>query len=803
MAIDPPKPLSPDALRPHWEPEDVPFETTASVEPGEQSLGQSRALDALSFGVGVRSEGYNLFAMGRQETGKHALVRAILERRAAGEPVPDDLCYVENFASSHHPRLLRLPSGRGREFRRDVAKLVAELNSALPAAFDTDEFRARKEHIEKELHEQHERRFEALRARAAERGIAVVRTPGGIVLAPLRAGEAITRDEFDKLPTDERKSLKQVMESLQESLAALIEQVPRVEKEIREKVQALVHEVADAAVGHLVDEVVKRYQDFPEVVAYLGAFRKDVLENVDDFLKLEGPSEGGLAMLSGLPKLRRYGVNLLVDHGDTKGAPVVYEDHPTYQNLIGRVEYMAQLGALLTDFQLVKAGALHRANGGYLVLDARNLLLQPFAWEGLKRALLSREVRIESVGQLLALTSTVSLEPEAAPLKVKVILIGERELYYLLDRFDPEFPTLFKVVADFEDDMRATKESSREYAKVIARVAAKEGLRPFDRGAVMRVMEHGARLAGDAERLTMHLGQLRDLLREAAHWGTERGAAVVERADVQKAVDGQERRSSRIRERLIDETTRGTLLVSTSGARIGQVNGLSVLQHGRFAFGHPNRITAKVRLGKGEVIDIEREVELGGPIHSKGVLILSGFVGARYATHHPLSLSASLVFEQSYGLVEGDSASCAELCALLSVLADAPIDQSFAVTGSVNQHGEVQAVGGVNEKIEGFFDVCRAKGLSGAQGVLLPASNVKNLVLRNDVVQAVREGRFRVVPIDNVDQAMQLLTGVPAGERDGSGEFETGSINARVEARLVALAKRRLELTSSEKPTES
>jgi lon-related putative ATP-dependent protease len=525
--------------------------------------------------------------------------------------------------------------------------------------------------------------------------------------------------------------------------------------------------------------------------------RLDIIENVDEFVT---PPEHPLAALMAIPQprapkgspfLRRYQVNLLVDHSRNHGAPVVYEDNPSYQNLVGQVEYMAQLGALSTDFNLIRAGALHRANGGYLILDARKLLMQPYAWEGLKRVLRSSQIRIESLGQMLSLVSTMSLEPEAIPVKTKVLLLGERMLYYLLSAFDPEFNDLFKVGADFDDAMDRNAGNDALYARLIGTIAKQDGLNPFDPSGVTRVIEHSSRVAGDSEKLLTQQRELVDLLRESDYWARAASRTAVTAADVQKAIDARTRRADRVRERLQEEYLKGTLLIDTTGERVGQVNGLSVVQLGGFAFGHPVRITARVRLGKGEVIDIEREVELGGPIHSKGVLILSGFLGARYAHEHPLSLSASLVFEQSYSGVEGDSASSAELYALLSALSGLGIKQSLAVTGSVNQHGQVQAIGGVNEKIEGFFDLCKARGLTGEQGVLIPESNVRHLMLRSDVVEAVESGQFRIYSAETIDQGIELLTGVPAGERDASGKFPPDSVNYKVEARLIELAEKR------------
>jgi lon-related putative ATP-dependent protease len=536
------------------------------------------------------------------------------------------------------------------------------------------------------------------------------------------------------------------------------------------------------------------------VVAHLDALGHDVVDNVGLFLKNEDGSSPSPAAIfgDGESALRRYEVNLFVDNGALKGAPVVYEDHPSYDNLVGRVEHRAQLGALTTDFSLIRAGALHRANGGYLLLDVRRVLQQPYAWDGLKRALSGRQVRIQSLGQLLGIASTATLEPEPVPLDVKVVLLGERQLFYLLEQHDPEFHPLFKVAVDFEDVVDRSPDNDRLYARLVATLARKEKLLPFDASGVARVIEQGARLADDAERLTAHIGVLTDLLRESDHHAREASAPTIGEAHVEAAVRAEERRAGRIRQRMLDEIQRGTVLIDTEGAKVGQVNGASVLQLGRYAFGRPARITARVRLGRGEVVDIEREVDLSGPIHSKGVLILSAFLGARYVPEHPLSLSASLTFEQSYGPVEGDSASCAELYALLSALADAPIKQCFAVTGSVNQHGEVQAVGGVNEKIEGFFDVCRARGMKGQHGFLLPAANVKHLMLRHDIVEATRDGTFEIYAVETIDQGIELLTGVPAGQRGDDGKFPEGSINRRAEDRLLALAKIRLAVGAPE-----
>jgi len=791
------QPLKPEALYRRCDPREFSFETTADLEDLKEIIGQARAVEALQFGISIRQEGYNLFSLGPSGTGKFTAVRQLLKQKAATEPVPSDWCYVNNFDDPQQPRTLQLSPGQGPALRQDVDKLVEELRSAIPAAFESEDYRTRKQVIEEEVKEHHEKAFEEVRREAQGKGIALVRTPAGLVFAPTQRGEVMSPEDFQKLPEADRQRVETEVMALQQRLQVIMRQAPQWEREGREKTKGLNQEVAIFAVGHLIEELRKVYAASPQVVEHLNAVEHDVIDNVEMFLN---PPEASLAAMMGappphLPKgsafFRRYQVNLLVDHSASQGAPVIYEDNPTYQNLIGHVEYVAQMGALSTDFGLIRAGALHQANGGYVMLDALRVLTHPYAWEGLKRALRSGKIRIESLGQALSLLSTVSLEPEAIPLNVKVVLLGERLLYYLLSQHDSEFNELFKVEVDFEDQADRNPENNFLYARLIGSLARQEKLLPFDRSAVARLIEHSARITGDAERLSMHSRTLCDLLREADYWAREASHGTVAASDVERAIEAQIERADRVRERLREQVLRGVILIDTGGAKSGQVNGLSVLQVGQFAFGHPSRITARVRLGRGEVVDIEREVELSGPIHSKGVLILAAFLGARYAADRPLSLWASLVFEQSYSGVEGDSASSAELYALLSALADAPIKQSLAVTGSVNQLGEVQAVGGVNEKVEGFFDLCKARGLSGDQGLLIPASNGQHLMLRRDVVEAVEAGKFHVYPIQTIDQGIEILTGVEAGDRDAGGSFPEGSINYRVEKRLIELAEKR------------
>ena len=788
------QPLSADQLYRVCDASQFDFETTAELEDQDETIGQERAVDAVHFGIGIQREGYNLFALGPSGTGKRTTISQFLAQKAAAEPIPPDWCYVNNFEQPYQPRALQLPPGQGIVLRKDTEQLIGELRTMIPTTFESEDYRTRKQEAEEEFKEQQEKAFSEVQKMAQEHSIALIRTPAGLAFAPLREGEVISPDDFQKLPEEERKRFEEDISNLQEQLQKVLHQVRQWEREARDKVKELDRQVAMLAVGHLMDELREKHAELPDVVSYLNAVQQDVVENVDAFrTPEETPQVMGVSLPPSVtvsPLLRRYQVNVLVDHSQSTGAPVVYESNPTYDNLSGRIEHLAQMGALLTDFNLIKPGALHRANGGYLILDARQVLLQPYTWDGFKRALRSREMRIEPLGQALSLISTVSLAPQPIPLDVKVVLIGERMLYYLLYQADPDFGELFKVEADFNEEMARTPENNRLYARLIATIARRQDLRPFDRGAAARVIEHSARLAGDAEKLSIHLLSISDLLREADYWASVAGNGAVTADDVQRAIDAQIHRADRLQERVQDQIQRGTILIDTTGERVGQVNGLSVVELGNFAFGRPSRITARVRMGSGKVVDIEREVELGGPIHSKGVLILSGFLSARYAAERPLSLSASVVFEQSYSGVDGDSASMAELCALLSALAEVPIKQAWALTGSVSQYGEAQPIGGVNEKIEGFFDVCKTHGLTGEQGVIVPASNVQHLMLRRDVVEAVKAGQFHVYPIHTVDEAMELLTGVPAGERDEEGNFTAGSVNQLVEARLIELAEK-------------
>ena len=793
-------PLDPQLLFRGCDTSLLEFQTTDELSATTEIVDQARAIDAIRFGVDIKQPGYNLFVMGEPGSGRHSAARRMLETKAAAEQAPSDWCYVNNFTESNMPRLLRLPAGRGARLKKDMQQFVTELAKAITAAFESDEYRARIEAIQEEFKEKEDSALRQLGHESAEHGVALLRTPHGFIFAPVKGEETMGPDEFEKLADEEKQRIGKLIEEYGERLHKLTLQFPRWRRDMQRRIKEASRDALRLAAGHLIDELKERYIDLDNVLEFLDQAMHDIVE-IGEALRETSKSDddSNELMVSGSISLIRYQVNLLVDNSAAKAAPVVIEDNPIFPNLVGRVDHIAHMGMLMTNFTLIKSGALHRANGGYLVLDALRVLTQPYAWEGLKRALRSAQVRIESLGQVFGLISTLPMEPEPMPLDVKVILVGERLHYYLLKEYDPEFEDLFKVAADFEDDIPRDAANTRLYANFVATLARTAGVRPFDRGAVQRIIEHGARLAGDSEKFSASTRRISALVQEADHCAGLAGRQVVAREHVESALQAQIRRAGRLRDASQEHILRDNLLISVSGAHVGQINGLAVIDLGDFMFAHPVRITATVRLGEGDVIDIEREAELGGAIHSKGVMILSAFLASRYSHNTPLSLSASLVFEQSYGPVEGDSASLGELCALLSALSGLPIKQSLAITGSVNQYGRVQPIGGVNEKIEGFFDICQARGLNGEQGVLIPESNVKHLMLREDVVAACAAGKFRIYAVSEVDQAIELLTGVPAGVPDEQGVVPEGTINYLVASQLAEMSALRQEFGSTGK----
>jgi lon-related putative ATP-dependent protease len=763
------KPLEVPAnlLRRVCDPDSLGFDTTANLPTLTEVLGQPRAVAALSFGTSIASHGFNLFAMGLTGSGKTTLIRDYLERRAASQSVPPDYCYVYNFSNPRSPMPLRLPPGGALELKKNIDLLVEELKTEISKAFDTEEYSSHRDMI---LHDLEEKRREELtrmdqHVRAA--GFQLLKGPSGLLLAPAAGDKVISEEDLERLSTEDRAALALTRERLQHDIEERFRVIREFEKSTRDSLRGLDTEAAAYATRHLVDELRARYQDQPNVLAYLDALQADVVANADDFRKKEEaaqPQAVSVPFPTGEKPLTRYEVNVLVDNRSLSGAPVFVESNPTYHNLTGRIEHLTTFGGVVTDHTMIKPGALHRANGGYLIIPARECLLNPYAWEGLKRALKDRALRIEELGTQLGIMSTVSLDPDPIPLDVKVVLIGSPVVYYLLYAHDEDFQKLFKVKAEFTTTMKRDAEAERAYALFVNTIARQEETLPFDRTAVARVIEYGSRMAADQDELTTRFGDIADLVREAAHRAGQNSHKAVTAADIRDAEEARRYRANLVEERLQQSFSKGTVLIETGGTAVGRINGLSVLGVGDCSFGHPVRLTATVGPGRRGVVSIEREVELSGPIHGKGVLILNGFLTRKYGQAGPLGLSASLVFEQSYGMVEGDSASLAELCVLLSAVSGKPLRQDIGITGSVNQHGEVQAIGGATEKVEGFFDLCRMRGFTGTQGVVLPASNRRHLMLRDDVIQAVNAGEFHIWLAETVDDALELLTGMPAEE---------------------------------------
>jgi lon-related putative ATP-dependent protease len=767
------------------------FEDTSTLDPLPGLIGQDRALGAIKLAASIAHADYNLFVLGPSGAGRHSAVQTLLEVEATGRPVPCDWVYVNDFANPDRPRAIVMPPGSARPFQKAMEALVDDLATDIPALFESEQYQTRRSAFEQRLAARKQDAFEKVVEKSQDRSVTIMRTPMGFAIAGARNGEVIKPDDFNNLSDADRKAIEDAVSLTEKDLEKYLKSIPRLEKEHRAAVALLNAEMAKQAVDESLADVSQAFGAIEAIKPHLAALRTDLIENAEIFLReghgrQEGPFPVARVRIHDEPAFHRYAANVMVsnDPATSTGAPIITEPHPSLSNLIGKVDHISTMGALVTDFTLIRPGALHRANGGYLILDAMRVLGEPLAWEALKRCLETRAIRISSVAEMLSLISTGSLEPEPIPLQVRVVLVGDAFLQLLLTLYDPDFSRLFKLSADFSHDMPRTAESVSLFARMVAGACKRDGLRPVSRDGVAALIDLAARAAEDQGRMSLRIGALWDLLREADFLTSASGKSVTDASQIAAARAAAEHRADRVRDRLQEMIHEGTLIIATSGSKVGQVNGLTVTSSGLFSFGLPVRITARVRMGTGKVIDIEREVKLGGPIHSKGVLILSSYLATHYASDVPLSLWASLVFEQSYGGVEGDSASAAELCALLSALAGIPISQSLAMTGSVNQMGEVQPIGGVNEKIEGFFDTCKAAGLTGQQGVLIPRRNVRNLMLRGDVIEAVSKGQFRIYAIGHVDEAMELLTGLAAGTRSGNGAFEDGSVNANVEMRL-------------------
>lgn len=772
------------------DPAGLGFATTEELEPPRTIIGQDRALKALQFGLQIQNSGFNIYAAGLPGTGKMTAITAFLERLAGDKETPPDWCYVNNFDDPYRPRALRLPAGQAVQFQRDMRRLIETAQTDIRRAFDSEDYAKRRESTAKSFNENRERLFSQLNTLAHENGFAIQMSSMGILLVPMVKGKPLSDQEVLALSPEEKEGLSKRQENIQEHIKEAAAQMRTWDREVKEQIEKIDREVVEFILQAFIEELGHKYSDTPAVAEYLEAVRNDIMDNRGLFRSPPDAAEGNpFAARAMAEAFKKYQVNVVVDNTGVKGAPVVAEMMPTFNNLVGRTEKEAQFGALTSDFTMIRPGSIHRANGGYLVIRMEDIAQELMAWDGLKRCLRERKIIVEEMAERLGFVTVKTILPEPIPLNIKVVLIGDNFFYYMLYRLDHEFPELFKVKADFDSSMARDEETTRLYAATLCNVCTKDNLRHLDTSAVARIVEHSSRLAEDQMKLSTRFAEIADLVREADHWAGLRGRGLVSREDVSRAIEERVYRSNLVLERIREMIARGVLKIDTDGEAVGQVNGLSVMELGELSFGRPTRITASTAAGPEGVVDIDREAKLGGPIHTKGVLILGGILAERFAGAMPLSLSARLVFEQSYGEVEGDSASSAELCALLSSLAGAPVSQGLAVTGSVNQKGEVQAIGGVNQKIEGFFDVCRVKGLTGRQGVVIPSSNVQNLMLREDVVEAIRDGRFHVYSVDHVDEGIEVLTGVPAGKRLKNGRFEAASINGRAQRRLEELAR--------------
>jgi lon-related putative ATP-dependent protease len=791
------EPLPVEKYRNIYLPDDISCSSTEEVHPIEEIIGQERALRALHFGLEIPEKGFNVYAAGYQGTGRLKAVQSFIDGLRQEKPRASDWIYVTNFENQYEPNAIRMPAGTGHRFKKDMGDFVDQAKRALPQAFQSEQYVSRREETLGSLQERRNELIARINQATQEKGFVIVPGPAGVMTVPAVDGRQLSEEEFASLPPEQIEEIRRRREDLDAEVRDLFRQIREVESKGNEAVEDLNRKVALYAMEPLVLALKGTYGKIDEISAYIDAVQKDILENLEQFMGVAQQQQQQLppqlqALMREMP-FRKYDVNLLIDNAGTKGAPVIFEQNPTYQNLFGKVEKEVQFGALTTDFTMIRPGSLHKANGGYIILMADDLLRAPFAWDGLKMALKTEQVRIEEPGEQMGFITVKTIKPEPIPLSIKVALIGNPQIYQALYSIDPDFQELFKVKADFDIVMDRNDENAWKYVEFVCTLARDNNLRHLERDALAKIVEYGSRLAEDQQKLSTRFNTIADLIREANFYAGMDGAKKITAVHISKAIEERVYRSNLIQKKIEEYMKRGILIINTEGASVGQVNGLSVLQAGDFAFGRPSRVTASIGVGREGIVDIEREAALGGPIHTKGVLILSGYLNNKYARDKPLSLSARLVFEQSYSGIEGDSASSTEVYALLSALADLPLKQSIAVTGSVDQRGDVQAIGGANEKIEGFYEVCKAKGLNGDQGVMIPASNVQNLMLKEEIIEAAKAGKFRIYPVRTIDEGIEILTGVPAGEKRPDGTYEEGTVNQRVNERLLAMAERMRE----------
>ncbi|MEW6162641.1 MAG: ATP-binding protein [Nitrospirota bacterium] len=791
-----------DELYKRCDPDIFAFDTTDELSVFMGTIGQERALSSLDFGLSLESAGFNIFLLGENGTGRITTIRSILAQKAISEPVPKDWCYVYNFKDPDTPITISLEPGEAVVFQKDMEELIKILRVEIPKVFESKEYEKQKNKIIEEAQKKQRDIFSSLEEEAQSKGFSVRKTVSGLIIIPVKkTGEPLTEEEYELLDEKTRKRIDEIGKALQEKLNDVVRVAREAEKLVKDELAKFEKEAALAAVGHLIDELKSKYREHEKIISYLEDVKENILENLADFKVQEeqAPALPFMKLPKAEPAFTRYTVNVLVNNKDCKGAPCIFESNPTYYNLFGRIEHKIQFGIAITDFSMIKRGSLHKANGGYIVINALDLLRNIFAYDALKRAIRNKEAKIEDVWEQYRLISTTTLKPEAIPLDVKVILVGSPFLYYLLYNLDEEYRELFKVKADFDSRMDRTDENIHKYASFVATRCKEEELFPFDRTGVAKVVEVGSRLAEHQNKLSSRFSDIADIMREASYWASKSNGRVVTEKHVQKAIDERIYRTNRIEERLREMILEGTLIVDTEGEKLGQVNGLAVVDLGDYSFGKPSRITARTYAGKAGVVNIERETKMSGRIHEKAILIISNYLGSKYATKKPISLSASITFEQLYEMVEGDSATCAELYALLSSIADIPLKQGIAITGSMDQNGDVQPVGGINEKIEGFFDLCKLRGFDNSHGVIIPKRNVKNLMLKKDVVDAVREGKFTIYPINRVEEGLEILAGMPAGDLKEDGTYPEGTVNYLIVKRLTEISEAVKEKKEEEK----
>jgi lon-related putative ATP-dependent protease len=799
------KGLSYRELRNECDPKLFEFNDTSEIEPLEGIIGQDRAVKAMEFGLKIKIRGYNIYMSGMTGTGKTSYASNYIKKVAGKEKVPDDWCYVYNFARPNQPSALNLPAGLGKVFRRDMDDFIKVIKLEISKAFESDDYEKEKNDIIKDFQAKRDELLDQLNENAEKQGFKVKTTNAGIYFLPVIEGKTVSEQEYSELEEEVKHQINEKSNLLQMETIEIIRKIKNIEKEADEKVSEWENKIALFAVGMHINDLKEKYKDYNKILSYLEAVQEDILKNLEEFRDEEIPEDQQQYIIPWVRNSEsptdKYKVNLLVDNSELKGAPVIVDFNPTYYNLLGKLEYENEFGTMTTDFTMIKGGLFHLANGGYIILQAKDLINNVQSWEALKRVIRTKKISIENMKEQMGLVAVSALKPEPIPLNVKVIIVGSEYLYQLLYEYDEDFKKLFKVKVDFDDEMERNQENVMKLAQFISSFCRRENTLHFDRTGVARVVDYSSWLVEDQSKLSTRFNDIVEILCESCVWAEIEGSSLVNAGHVKKAIAEKANRSNRYDKKILESLQDGTIMIDTDGEVVGQINGLTILDIGDYSFGKPSRITANTYIGERGIVNIEREVEMSGTSHSKGVLILAGYIGQKYAQEMPLSLSASLCFEQLYGGVDGDSASSAELYAILSSLSEVPINQSIAVTGSVNQKGEIQPIGGATSKIEGFFELCKVRGLTGKQGVIIPHQNVKNLVLNDEVIEAVKNGMFHIYPVKTIDEGIEILTGVESGQKNADGYYKTGTINWLVYEKLRKYALTVANFGKEEKKT--